>query len=109
MAYDQVLAQRIRSALQDVPGVQEKKMFGGVGFILQGNMACGVNGNNMIVRVGPEHHQQALALPHTRVFDMTGRPMSGWIVVEPGGLVEDAALHQWVLQGVAFAKTLPAK
>ncbi len=109
MAYDQVLTQRMRAALQDIPGLQEKKMFGGVGFIVQGNMACGVNGNSMIVRVGPERSQAALARPHTRVFDMTGKPMNGWVVVEPAGLEREADLRQWVAQGVAFAQTLPAK
>jgi TfoX/Sxy family transcriptional regulator of competence genes len=65
MPYDQDLAQRIRAVLHDVPGLQEKKMFGGVGFIIRGNMACGVNGDTLIVRVGPDKHQAALAKPHT--------------------------------------------
>ena len=109
MAYDQILAQRIRIALQDIPGLQEKKMFGGVGFIIRGNLACGVNGDNLIVRVGTEKHQSALNQPHTRVFDMTGKPMSGWVVVEPTGLIRDVDLRQWITQGVEFSQTLPSK
>lgn len=109
MAYDQILAQRIRTALQDIPALQEKKMFGGVGFILRGNMACGVNGNDLIVRVGPERYQAALAQPFTRVFDLTGKPMSGWIVVDSEGVSDESALRQWVLQGVQFVETMPAK
>lgn len=109
MAYDQVLAQRIREILGDIPGLQEKKMFGGVGYLIRGNMACGVHGNGLIVRVGPERSQEALDRPHTRVFDMTGRPMIGWIVVDPGGIAQETDLKQWVAQGIEFAQTLPAK
>jgi hypothetical protein len=109
MAYDQVLAGRIRSALQGIPGLQEKRMFGGVGFILQGNMACGVHGDKLIVRVGPEKYLKALAQPHTQVFDMTGKAMNGWIEVMPGGLVGETDLKGWVLQGIEFVRTLPAK
>lgn len=109
MAYDERLAQRIRGLLGEMPGLAEKKMFGGVGFILLGNMACGVSGADLLVRVGPEAHQQALAQAHTRPFDMTGRPMSGWIVVEPAGVADDGQLDGWVQRGVAFARTLPPK
>jgi TfoX/Sxy family transcriptional regulator of competence genes len=77
MAYDELLAVRMRAALGPLPNLVEKKMFGGVGFLINGNMACGVHKNNMIVRVGPAKYKEALARPHTRPFDMTGRPMSG--------------------------------
>lgn len=109
MAYDQALAERIRGILSDIPHLQEKKMFGGVGYLIQGNMACGVNGNNLIVRVGPERTQEALAKAHTKLFDMTGRPMTGWIVVEPEGISQETELERWVAQGVEFTQTLPAK
>lgn len=109
MPYDNNLADRIRTELIGLPGFSEKKMFGGVGFMLHGNMACGVNGNDMIVRVGPDRHEAALAKPHTRVFDMTGKPMSGWIIVESGGVEGDSDLQTWIDQGVAFARTLPPK
>jgi hypothetical protein len=109
MAYDEGLAQRIREALDEVPGLVEKKMFGGVGFMVQGNMACGVNGSDLIVRVGPEGYEEALGRPHAKVFDLTGKPMKGWITVAPGGQETDEDLADWVQQGVDFALSLPAK
>jgi TfoX/Sxy family transcriptional regulator of competence genes len=109
MAYDENLAQRIRAELGPMPGLAEKKMFGGAGFLVQGNMACGVHGDDMIVRVGPARYEEALARPHVKVFDMTGRPMSGWVMVTPEGVTGDDELRAWVEQGVEFALTLPAK
>jgi TfoX/Sxy family transcriptional regulator of competence genes len=109
MAHDELLAIRISAALGPLSGVEEKKMFGGVGFLVNGNMACGVHKNNMIVRVGPEKHAWALAQPHTRPFDMTGRPMSGWVEVEPPGCATESALKAWVDLGLAFALSLPGK
>jgi hypothetical protein len=109
MAYDEGLALRVRDLLEGQPGFEEKKMFGGVGYMLRGNMACGVNKEDLIVRVGPERYEEALAQPVARVFDMTGRPMKGWVVVEPQGVEEDEDLEGWVQQGVDFALTLPSK
>jgi TfoX/Sxy family transcriptional regulator of competence genes len=109
MAYDEGLAQRIRDSLQSLPGLVEKKMFGGIGYMVHGNMACGVNKDALIVRVGADRYEEALASQHTRVFDMTGRPMKGWVVVTPEGVETDAELEQWVQQGVEFALSLPAK
>jgi TfoX/Sxy family transcriptional regulator of competence genes len=109
MAYDEGLAQRVREVLDDAPGLVEKRMFGGVGFMLQGNMACGVNGQDLIVRVGPDRYTEALAQPHAREFDLTGRPMKGWVTVTPDGYEADEDLERWVQQGVAFAMSLPAK
>jgi TfoX/Sxy family transcriptional regulator of competence genes len=109
MAYDEGLAQRIREMLIEVPGLTEKRMFGGVGFMVQGNMACGVNKDNLIVRVGADQYRQALSRPYTRPFDMTGRPMKGWVMVGPSGYESDDDLKAWVQQGVDFALTLPAK
>ena len=109
MAYDPVIAQRARQEMHHLPGFTEKKMFGGVGFLLWGNMACGVNGNDFIVRVGKECYDEALSQPHTRVFDMTGKPMSGWIVVEPDEVASEADLRRWVDLGVQIALTLPPK
>ena len=109
MAYDPVIAQRAREEMQGLPGFQEKKMFGGVGFLLWGNMACGVNQDDFIVRVGKEGYDEALSHPHTRVFDMTGKPMSGWIVVEPEGVSSQADLRRWIDRGVKYALTLPPK
>ena len=109
MAYDELLGVRIQATLGPLPALEEKKMFGGVGFLVNGNMACGVHKNNMIVRVGPEKHAWALAQPHTRPFDMTGRSMSGWVEVEPPGCATEKALKAWVNLGLAFAVSLPAK
>jgi len=85
MAYDEKLARRMRDELKGIPFV-EKKMFGGVGFLLHGNMACGVYKENMIVRVDPAKHVSLLKKPGARPFDITGRPMKGWVMVEPDGL-----------------------
>ncbi len=109
MAYDEILGLRIREILANVSGLEEKKMFGGVGFLVNGNMACGVHKNNLIVRVGPENYQSALDKEHTRVFDMTGRPMTGWIIVTPPGFETDKALSDWLQQGLEFALSLPPK
>jgi len=109
MAYDEILDQRIRAALADAPGMTAKKMFGGVGYMIKGNMACGVNQENLIVRVGPDNYMDALAEPHTRVFDMTGRPMKGWVVVEPDGVKTATTLNGWIQKGVDFALSLPPK
>jgi TfoX/Sxy family transcriptional regulator of competence genes len=109
MAYDEGLAQRVREILGDVPGLVEKKMFGGVGYMVQGNMACGVNRDRLIVRVGPERYQEALAQPHAGPFDMTGRPMKGWVTVSSGGYESDDELNDWIQQGLDFALTLPPK
>ena len=109
MAYDETLAQRVRSALPAAPGLTEKKMFGGVGFLIHGNMACGVNGDSLIVRLSPAATDAALGQPSVHVFDMTGRPMKGWIVVEPAGVQSEDSLKRWIAQGVAFAQSLPPK
>jgi TfoX/Sxy family transcriptional regulator of competence genes len=103
------LAQRIRAELGSLPNLVEKKMFGGIGFILQGSMACGVHRENLIVRVGPDRYEEALKQPHTNPFDLTGRPMAGWITVKPQGYEADEDLKRWIWQGVEFALSLPAK
>ena len=109
MVYDEGLVERVRKEMSGLPGYVEKKMFGGVGFMLQGNMACGVNGVDLIVRVGPELYESALAEPHTKVFDMTGRPMKGWVVVLSKGYETNGELKAWVQQGIEYAVSLPAK
>jgi TfoX/Sxy family transcriptional regulator of competence genes len=108
MAYNLKLAERIRSELNGVPFV-EKKMFSGAGFLLNGNMACGVNKDNLIVRVDPEKHSALLKKAHTKPFDLTGKPMKGWLVVEADGIKTDKQLSTWVKEGVEFALTLPPK
>jgi TfoX/Sxy family transcriptional regulator of competence genes len=109
MAYDEGLAERIREALAGEPGVSEKAMFGGLAMLLNGNMAVGITGDDLMVRVGAEAYEAALAQPHVRVFDMTGRPMKGWVLVESAGLEDDAAFTEWVRAGTAFAQSLPPK
>ena len=108
MTYNLKLAERIRSELGGIPFV-EKKMFGGVGFLIHGNLACGVHKDGMIVRVDPEKHSALLKKPHARPFDLTGRPMKGWLVVDPDGYKTEKQLTIWVKEGVEFALTLPAK
>ena len=107
--YDEKLAERVGKVLNGVPNITEKKMFGGVGYLLNGNMACGINKEFLIVRVGSEGYQAALDEAHTRVFDLTGRPMTGWVSVEPEGLQSKDKLEYWVGKGLAFAETLPPK
>lgn len=109
MAYDDGLATRLRETLAGEPGLVEKQMFGGVGYLIDGNMAVGILGDDLIVRVGPDGYEAALARPHVRLFDITGRPMKGWVVVDAAGLEDDAAYEAWVRDGVAFARSLPGK
>ncbi|MEV6167171.1 TfoX/Sxy family protein [Streptomyces sp. NPDC051954] len=109
MAYDEGLTQRIRERLGSDPEVTEKKMFGGIAFLHHGNMAVGVSGDDLMVRVGPDGTDAALARPGTRIFDMTGRPMRGWVLVDGSTLAEDADLAAWVDEGCAFAASLPPK
>ncbi len=109
MAYDESLAYRVRYLLADQPAMVEKKMFGGVGFILDGNMACGVNKDDLIVRVGLDNYPQAVIQPHARPLDITGRPMNGWVMIDPDGVINDQDLQHWVSLGVDFARTLPPK
>ena len=109
MAFDEGLAQRIRELLKDRLGYKEKKMFGGIGFLFFGNMACGVIRDDLIVRVGKENYTEALLKPDVELFDMTGRAMTGWVVVKKPGYQEDAKLKEWVEQGVEYSLSLPSK
>jgi TfoX/Sxy family transcriptional regulator of competence genes len=109
MAYNEELAERIRAGLKLRRDVVEKKMFGGIGFLVNGNMACGVNKQDLILRLSEDDFEKALKQPHVRIFDMTGRPMKGWILVSSGGYKSDKALQGWIEKGIAFAQTLPRK
>jgi TfoX/Sxy family transcriptional regulator of competence genes len=106
--YNLKLAERIRSQLDGVPFV-EKKMFGGVGFLLNGNMACGVHKDSLIVRIDPEKQNDLLMKSHAKPFDLTGRPMKGWLLVEADGVKTEKQLSVWIKDGIEFAATLPAK
>jgi TfoX/Sxy family transcriptional regulator of competence genes len=109
MAFDERLAERIRGTLGRRKGLAEKKMFGGIAFLLKGNMCCGVHQSELIVRLDPEETDSALKQPHTKLFDLTGRPMKGWILVEPAGLKTDSQLGKWVSVAAKYAGSLPAK
>ncbi|MDX6582599.1 MAG: hypothetical protein QOI10_1783 [Solirubrobacterales bacterium] len=110
MAYDEALAERVRELLAPREAVTERKMFGGIGFMVGGNMACGgSSGGDLIVRLGPEEYEQALLEPHVRTFDMTGRTMRGWILVAPEAVAADEDLAGWVDAGADFAASLPPK
>jgi len=109
VAYDEKLAERVRRALTPREGLSEKRMFGGIAFMLRGNMACGIVKDELMVRVGPERYDDALARPHARPMDFTGRPMRGMVYVEPEGCRTDEGLKWWVEQGLNFAASLPAK
>ncbi|UUO06794.1 TfoX/Sxy family protein [Blastopirellula sp. J2-11] len=109
MPYDEQLAARVRGLLQRKRGVTEKKMFGGLAFLLNGNMCVGVSRDELIVRIGPDAYEEALEAEHVRVFDFTGRPMRGWIVIDEAGLVQFAAVKNWTDRAFDFVKTLPKK
>jgi TfoX/Sxy family transcriptional regulator of competence genes len=108
MAYDEQLAARIRTLLADRTDVSERKMFGGLTFMISGNMCCGVNRNELILRLDPDREDEALARPHARPMDLTGRRMRGFVTVQPDGLKGDR-LKQWVQDAVARAEALPPK
>ena len=109
MAFDEQLAVRIRSHLRKPRGLVEKKIFGGLAFLINGNMACGISGRELIVRLDPAETARALKQPHTHAFRPSGRPMKGWILVRPAGLARSAALGRWVRQGLEYARSLPPK
>jgi len=109
MAYDEELADRIRARLGAEPGLSEKKMFGGIAFLINGNMACGVNQDDLIVRVDTGSQAEVMSEPGARDFDMTGRPMMGWVAVDRDGYGTDDDLVRWVERGRDYARRLPPK
>jgi TfoX/Sxy family transcriptional regulator of competence genes len=109
MSFDEGLAQRIRELLDERADVSERRMFGGVAFLVNGNMAVGVVKSELMVRVGPDTHAAALREPHARPMDFTKRPMKGFVFVAEAGVEEDAQLSGWVERGVRFAASLPPK
>ncbi|MFN7941074.1 MAG: TfoX/Sxy family protein [Thermoanaerobaculia bacterium] len=109
MAIDEKLAARARAALADRADVEEKRMFGGLAFMVRGHMACGVVGDQLMVRVGPENHERALRLAHAHEMKFTGRPMRGFVVVDPKGVATLKSVAPWVRRGVEFVTSLPPK
>jgi TfoX/Sxy family transcriptional regulator of competence genes len=109
MAYDEALAERLRRSLGPRPDVSEKKMFGGIAFLLDGKMVCGIVKDDLMVRVGPDRHEEALAKPHARPMDFTGRPMKGYVFVSLAGCRTDKAVKGWVDWSIDFVATLTKK
>jgi TfoX N-terminal domain len=109
MAYDEGLAERVADLFDGAPDVVSKKMFGGVAFMVAGNMACGIIGDDLMVRVARDDYDATLALPHARPMELTGRTMRGFVVVDAEGVAEDGDLVAWVDRGVDFVRTLPPK
>jgi hypothetical protein len=109
MAYDEGLAERVRGVLIDMPNLDEKAMFGGLAFMLNDYMFVGIIGDNLMARVGPDSYEVALRKPFVMPMDFTGRPMKGYVYVQPGGIAEDEALVYWVNLCADFVKTLPPK
>ena len=109
MPFDEDLALRVRHALRERDDMAEIRMFGGLCFMVRGNMCCGIMGDSLMVRVGVEAYEESISRPHVRPMDVTGRPMRGWVIVNRDGLTDEKDLESWVGLGLAFNNTLPEK
>lgn len=109
MAYSKSLVERIRHLVSRQRGITEKKMFGCICFLLNGNLLVGVWKDSLIARIGKDAYEAALQEEHVKEFDVTGRPMKGWVMVEPDGIDSDHQLSQWIDQATQFVRTLPGK
>ncbi len=109
MPYNEPLAERIRKELKSRKGISERKMFGGICFMKNGNMAFGIESNRLMVRVGPKKYEECLKRPHARVMDFTGRPLKGFIFVSEKGFKTPVSLRKWIELGMNFAGSLPVK
>ncbi len=109
MAYDPTLATRVREFVAGRKGVSERAMFGGLAFLLDGKMFCGVLGNELLARIGPDAHDSAMEKPHVRIMDFTGRPMRGYVFVGPEAITTATPLERWVRECEAHVATLPEK
>lgn len=109
MAFDPGLAQRVREVIGDRADVSERRMFGGLAFLVDGKMFVGVQDSTLMARVGPERHDDAMSMPHVRVMDFTGRPMRGYVYLDPPAIEDDAALAKWVNWCLAYVAALPLK
>jgi TfoX/Sxy family transcriptional regulator of competence genes len=109
MAFDESLAGRIRDALACKRNIEERKMFGCICFLLNGNALAGVWKDRLIARLGPDEGEAALREPHVRVFDITGKSMRNWVAVGPDGVEDDDQLEEWIERAIKFVKTLPKK
>lgn len=106
MAFDEALAERIRKVLGPRLELSEKKMFGGLAFLADGKMFCGLAKGELMLRVGPERYEEALTEPHVRPMDFTGRPLQGYVYISPAGLKTEKALRRWVEQALTFVGTV---
>src|SRR6266852_1884021 len=109
MPFDPALAERVRPLLRGVHSLKEKKMFGGLAFMVDGHMCCGIVHKDLVVRTGPEQYEAALSTPSARPMDFTGRPMRGFIYVSPEGYRSTRNLKAWIQRGLNFVRTLPPK
>ena len=109
MVFSEILAQRVRDMLYPLAVAEEKKMFGGIAFMVSGKLTVGVTNNDLIVRVGLEKYQDSLRKPSVDFFQPTGKPMAGWVTVAPDGYHTDKEMKYWVELALEFVKTLPAK
>lgn len=109
VVFSEALADRTRRVLASQRGITEKKMFGGLAFLLGGNLCVGIWKNQLIARLGHRAAESALGAPNVREFDITGRPMKGWVMIEPEGLETDQQLADWVEASIHFVRTLPRK
>jgi len=108
MAYDEALAARVRARLAGKRGLAERRMFGGLCFLVNGHMCAGIAGETLMLRVGPERYAEALSRPHAREMDFTGRPLKGMIYVDPPGIANGATLGRWLAMALAFVQSQPA-
>lgn len=109
MAFDEGLAERIRNLVPKTIELDEKKMFGGLAFLYNGHMFCGLTQSDLMIRVGAEHYQAALSEPHAREMDFTGKPLKGFVYIDAEGISEDGDLLKWLNRGLAYVATLPPK
>jgi hypothetical protein len=109
MAYDTTLADRMRPYLLGRAGMSERSMFGGLGFLLYGNLCCGIWKDQLIIRLSPHETAGALKEKHVHVFDITGKPMKGWLLIDPAGIKKDTDLYAWIERAVSFVSTMPKK
>jgi TfoX/Sxy family transcriptional regulator of competence genes len=109
MAYDQQLAERIRRYFSDRTDIVEKQMFGGLAFVVDGHMCVGTTDSRLMARVGPKHYQKALQEMYTTIMDFTGKPLKGFVYVEPEAISTDPALYRWIRHCENFVRSLPPK
>lgn len=109
MAFDEITARRIREILSEECAAVERRMFGGLAFMVNGHMCCGVVGEDLVVRIGPRRHVSGLSEPYVREMDFTGRPMKGIVYVSPPGYRSKANLRKWIRRSLRFVSSLPAK